>query len=71
MLFRSVTGPPNVFTEAVGAPVTAVGTTGLSFTRNYNPCVPGSAINTGIAVAAGALGTSGVNQAVNAWGYQQ
>jgi hypothetical protein len=67
----TVTGITNTFTEAVGAPVTAVGTTGLSFTRNFNPCVPSSAVTTGVAVAAGALGTGGVNQAVNAWGYQQ
>jgi hypothetical protein len=67
----TVTGPSTTFTESVGAPITAAGTTGVAFTRNFTPCVPGSAVNTAIAVAAGALGTGGVNQDVNAWGFQQ
>lgn len=61
----------STFTLAVGAPVTAVGTTGLNQTQTFSPCVPGSAVNTTITVAAGALGTGGVNQDVNAWGFQQ
>lgn len=67
----TVTGPSSTFTESVGAPATAVGVTGAVVTNPFTPCVPASAVNTAIAVAAGALGTAGVNQDVNAWGYQQ
>lgn len=67
----TTTGLTNNFTEFVGAPVTAAGTTGLAFTRTFSPCVQASAAATGIAVVAGALGTGGTNQAVNAWGFQQ
>ena len=55
----------------IGAPVTAVGVTGLEVFRTFTPCIPASAINTGITVTVGALGTGGVNQTVNIWGYQQ
>jgi hypothetical protein len=55
---------------SVGAPVTAVGTTGTIITVPISPCVPASASNTAITVVAGALGTSGVGQAVNAWGFR-
>jgi hypothetical protein len=61
----------STFTWAVGAPVTAVGTTGTPLTVAFNPCVPGSGTNTAITVTSGALGTSGINNDVNAWGYQQ
>ena len=61
----------STFTWAVGAPVTAVGTTGTTLTQTFNPCVPASGSNTTITVTSGALGTSGVNNDVNAWGYQQ
>jgi hypothetical protein len=36
----------------------------------FSPCVPASAVNTGIAVQSGAAGVGG-NTAVSAWGYQQ
>ena len=67
----TVTGIANTFTESVGAPATAVGVTGVSFQRTFTPCIPSSAVNSGIAVAAGALGAGGVSQDVNAWGFQQ
>jgi len=59
------------FTFSVGAPVTAVGTTGANIIHPITPCIPGSAVNTTVTVAAGALGAGGVNQDVNAWGFQQ
>jgi len=62
---------PGTLTWAVGAPVTAVGTTGTAFTQNFNPCIAGSAVNTAVVVTSGALGTAGINNDVNAWGYQQ
>jgi hypothetical protein len=61
----------STFTWAVGAPVNAVGTTGTTLTQTFTPCVPGSGTNTAITVTSGALGTAGVNNDVNAWGYQQ
>lgn len=67
----TMTGAASTFTYSVGAPVTAVGVTGAVLTQNFSPCISASAPNTGIAVAAGALGTGGVNQDVNAWGYQR
>jgi hypothetical protein len=67
----TTTGLTNNFTWAVGAPVTAAGVTGATLTQNFNPCVPASAVNTGIVVTSGALGTSGINNNVNSWGYQQ
>src|SRR5690348_2523144 len=48
----------STFTWAVGAPVTAVGTTGTVLTQNFNPCIPASGSNTTITVTSGALGTS-------------
>lgn len=67
----TTTGLTNNYSANVGAPVTAVGVTGLKQTENFNPCLPANAPNTGIAVVAGALGAGGVNQAVTAWGYQR
>lgn len=67
----TITGITNTFTQAVGAPVTAAGTTGAPLLFAFFPCIPSSAVNTGIAVAASALGTGGVNQDVNAYGYQE
>lgn len=58
-------------TWAVGAPVTAVGTTGALSIVPFTPCVPASAVNTAITVTSGALGTSGINNDVNAWGFVQ
>jgi hypothetical protein len=67
----TVTGTiTGTLTWAVGAPITAAGTTGATLTVPFNPCIPASAVNTGIAVNSGALGTSGVNNDVNAWGFQ-
>lgn len=59
------------FVYTVGAPVTAVGTTGNTVSQTFTPCLPASAVNTTITVAAGALGASGVGQTVNAYGYQR
>lgn len=67
----TTTGLTNNFSLSVGAPVTAVGTTGSIVTVPINPCVPASAANTAITVVAGALSTGGVGQAVNAWGFRQ
>lgn len=67
----TTTGLTNNAKWAVGAPVTAAGTTGTTLTQNFNPCVPASAVNTGIVITSGALGTSGINNDVQAWGYQQ
>jgi hypothetical protein len=61
----------STFTWAVGAPVTAVGTTAAPLTVPFTPCVPASGTNTTITVTSGALGTSGINNDVQAWGYQQ
>lgn len=58
-------------TWAVGAPVTAVGTTGTTLTQNFNPCIPASASNTAIVITSSALGTSGVNNDAQIWGYQK
>ena len=66
-----ITGITNTFTWAVGAPVTAVGVTGSIVKESFNPCVPASAVNTGIVVTSGALGAGGINNDVQAWGYQQ
>lgn len=56
---------------SVGAPITAAGTTAAPIFFFLPFCIPASAVNTAITVTAGALGTGGVNQAVNVWGYQQ
>jgi hypothetical protein len=61
----------STFTWAVGAPLTAAGTSGTTFTQNFSPCVPASGTNTTITVTSGALGASGINNDVNAYGYQQ
>jgi hypothetical protein len=52
----------STFTWAVGAPVTAVGTTGATLTQTFSPCVPAAGSNTTITVTSGALGTSGINR---------
>jgi hypothetical protein len=67
----TTTGLTNNFTLNVGAPVTAAGTTGTPLVHPITPCVPASATNTAITVVAGALGSGGVGQDVNAWGYRQ
>lgn len=71
-------------TTAVAGAATVTGTISgsLNFIQNvgaataagilivpFNPCVPASAVNTGIAVVSAAAGIAG-NTAVNAWGYQ-
>lgn len=43
---------------------------GLPFTRTYTPCVPASAVNTGIAVVTTADGSASAVD-VQAWGFQQ
>ncbi len=49
---------------------TAPSASGIGITEMiFNPCVPSSAINTGIAVISAAPGTGGV-VSVSAWGYQ-
>jgi hypothetical protein len=65
-----VTGVPKTLTWAVGAPVTAVGVTGAILTQTFSPCIPSSAVNTGVVVTSGALGTGGINNDVNVWGFQ-
>lgn len=67
----TTTGLASNQTLSVGAPATAVGTTGLNQYETFTPCLKSSLVNTPITVVAGALGTAGVNQAVNAWGYTQ
>lgn len=68
----TTTGLASNQTLSVGAPATAAGTTGANvMPPPFTPCLPSSAVNTAITVVAGALGAGGVNQAVNAWGYQQ
>jgi hypothetical protein len=60
------------FTSSANAPVTATtATAGPIISQVFTPCIPSSAVNTGLAVAAGSLGAGGVNQNVNAWGFQQ
>lgn len=41
-----------------------------SFTQDFNPCLPASAVNTNIVVTSAAAGTGGVTR-VNAWGYRK
>lgn len=67
----TTTGLASNQTLSVGAPVTAVGTTGVNQYSYFTPCLRSTAVNTAVTVVAGALGTAGVGQAVNAWGYQQ
>jgi hypothetical protein len=52
------------FLQSVGA-ATVAG----SLSQTFSPCIPGSAINTGIAINSAAAGVGGVT-AVSAWGYQ-
>jgi hypothetical protein len=59
------------FTTSANAPVTsATATAGPIVSQVFTPCLAASAPNITIVVAAGALGAGGVNQDVNAWGYQ-
>lgn len=59
------------FTSAVNSPATAAtATAGPVVSQIFSPCLPASAVNTTLPVAGGALGAGGVNQNVNAWGYQ-
>jgi hypothetical protein len=59
------------FTWAVGAPVTAAGTTGATLTVLFTPCLRSNVVNQQVGVVVGALGAGGVNQAATIWGYQQ
>ena len=63
----TVTGPATTlnFTQWTAPTATGLGTSEMIF----NPCVPGSAINTAIAVVSGAPGTAGIISDT-AWGYQ-
>lgn len=68
----TTTGLSSNWTLSAGAPVAAAGTTGpIVSLPSMNQCLPASAVNTPITVVAGALGAGGVNQSVNAWGFQQ
>jgi hypothetical protein len=60
---------PGTLTWATGAPVTAAGVTGTVLTVPFTPCMPASAINSAITVTSGALGTGGINNDVNMWGF--
>lgn len=60
----TVTGTLN-FTQWTAPSASGLGITEMIFT----PCVPSSAVNTGIAVISGAPGTGGI-VSVSAWGYQ-
>jgi hypothetical protein len=53
------------FTQWTAPLASGIGLTEMIF----NPCVPSSAINTGIAVISAAPGSGGV-VSVSAWGYQ-
>lgn len=60
----TITGTLN-YIQNVGS-ATAAGI----LSQNFNPCIPASAVNTGIVVNSLAAGVGG-NTAVTAWGYQQ
>jgi hypothetical protein len=62
----TVTGPTNTlhFTEFVAPVASGIGTVEESF----DPCIPGTSVNTAIAVNSIAAGTAGVTS-VTAWGY--
>lgn len=60
----TVTGTLN-FTQWTAPAASGIGVV----EETFSPCVPGSAINTGIAVISAAPGTGGV-VSVTAWGYQ-
>jgi hypothetical protein len=67
----TVVGTAVSMTWVTGVPVTAAGTTTPTYTINFSPCIPSSAVNTGIVVTSGANGAGGVNNFVQAWGYQK
>ena len=67
----TTTGLASNLSLSVGAPATLVGVTGATLVHPITPCARSSAVNTAITVVGSALGTGGVGQAVNAWGYQQ
>jgi hypothetical protein len=59
------------FTSSVNSPATAAtATAGPVVSQVFTPCLPANAVNTTLPVAGGSLGAGGVNQNVNAWGYQ-
>lgn len=60
----TITGTMN-FTQWTAPAASGIGLVNHTF----NPCIPSSAINTGIAVISAAPGTGGV-VSVTAWGYQ-
>lgn len=66
----TVTGIPTSMTWVTGVPATAAGTTAPTYTINFSPCIPSSAVNTSIVVTSGANGAGGVNNFSNAWGFQ-
>jgi hypothetical protein len=55
----------------IGAPVTAAGTTGATLAQTFTPCIRSNVVNQQIGLTVGALGTGGVNQTANMWGYTQ
>jgi hypothetical protein len=61
----TVTGTMN-FTQWTAPTASGIGTV----EETFYPCIPSSAVNTGIAVVSAAPGTGGV-VSVSAWGYQQ
>jgi hypothetical protein len=61
----TVTGTMN-FTQWTAPAASGIGLVDHTF----NPCIPGSSINTGIAVVSAAPGTGGI-VSVSAWGYQK
>lgn len=68
----TTTGLGSNFATAVNSPATAAtATAGPVVSQVFTPCLKSSATNTAITVSASALGAGGVNQDVNAWGFQQ
>ncbi len=60
------------FISSANAPVTAAtATAGPIVSQVFTPCVPTLVVNSTLPVSASALGAGGVNQNVNAWGFQQ
>jgi len=62
-------GLPIQLVWVLGAPLTAVGTTGELLTVSFSPCLRSTAVNTNVVIAAGSLGAGGNNQTVNIWGF--
>ena len=65
LTIAGVTGTMN-FTHWTAPTASGLGVTEATF----YPCVPSSAVNTGIVITSPAAGTAGINS-VAAWGYQQ